>query len=735
MISYFAVALILLTAIPVPDTAETDLQDVRIGLALSGGAALGFAHIGVLKVLQREGIDVCCIAGNSMGSLVGGIYAAGYSAAEIESIAVNADFSVLFGSRVPFGARHLPERQQNQRYIIGLNHINFVPTLPSGIVPLQNVEFLLMDILSEIEFNTHYNFDSLPIPYRAIAVDLASGELVTLRDGRLEQAIRASIAIPGVFSPETIDTMELVDGGVQQFLPVEPLFDFQPDLIIASTTVHSYGNRNTGGLIDIISRTLDLINICDYQEQLSYADIVIEPDVDPFLSSDFHHARELIAAGETAAEDALPAIKERIKGKRVVATRTAVKDRPLPYVKAIHFNGLNTTRASTISHLVKTKPGMALDFERLHGDMASIYNTGLFSDLNYELIFASPDSVVVILDVEEIPYGFYALGIRYDSSDDLVLGVEAGQGNLWGSGASLRAAFNLGNPNSARLGLTGTRLFAFPFGYRIDVFRGSIERSYYEDGEWLAEYATTYHGGLVEAGYILGRNAFFNIGLTVKEAVYRFPALPTFDSLPSSEWVIGPTFRLEYNTYDDLHMPTKGGAFVINVISSVPRLNADREFAQAEFSVDHYAPLSGRVLIHTGFDLGITIGEPAWDNYFHSGGSDIIGFENAFFTTQNRMSIRLGLEFKILELLDQEDYPVYLQIISDIAAFDRPDELLQSEDIISRLHWGLGLGVRTNTPLGPLQFTAGLPDIGKENPADTGIKYYISLGREFRYTR
>ena len=143
---------------------------VRIGLALSGGAALGFAHIGVLKVLERENIPVVAISGNSMGSMVGGAYAAGYSAAEIESLAVNADWNLLFSSSVPFGARYLPERQQAQRYIIQLRHRNLFPSLPSGLVPLQNVEFLLMRLLADIEYNTGYNFDSLPIPYRAASV-------------------------------------------------------------------------------------------------------------------------------------------------------------------------------------------------------------------------------------------------------------------------------------------------------------------------------------------------------------------------------------------------------------------------------------------------------------------------------------------------------------------------------------------------------------------------------------
>ncbi|MBE0433696.1 patatin-like phospholipase family protein [candidate division WOR-3 bacterium] len=733
MISILLLIVSIASAITSPDTSEADARQLRIGPALSGGAALGLAHIGVLKVLEREGIPVSCIAGNSMGSLVGGAYAAGYSAAVIESIAVHADFSVLFSSGMPFGAQYLPERQQSQRYIIELQHRNLVPALPSGLVPLQNVEFTLMDLLSEIEFNTYYDFDRLPIPYRAIAVDLKHGELLTLKQGRLQQAIRASIAIPGVFSPEIIDTLELVDGGVQQFLPVEPLFEFKPDLIIASTTVRSQQQRRTGGLIDIITRTMDLINICDYREQLSYADIVIAPDVDQFMSSEFHRARELIDAGETAAERALPAIRKRLQGKKPDDRRNAVLPRPLPVIRSIRFQGFETTRIATVSSLVRTAPGVKLDFSRLHNDLKALYHTDLFEDINYKIEFAGQDSVDIVFEVKEREYGFYALGMRYDNTDKVVLGIEAGQSNMWGLGASIRAALNLGNPRELRFGLTGTRLFAFPFGYRIDTYRGSVTRPYYEDSDWLTDYTIIYHGALIEAGYILGHNAFFDVGMSVRQAVYRLPQVPGFDTLPSSEWMIGPAFRLEYNTHDDLHLPRKGAAFTIAADYSSGKLKSARDFVRIDASMRRYLPVSERFLIVPGFDIGLCFGTPAWASYFLTGGADFVGFEHGHFTTENRTILHLGFEYRLFNLLHREDYPLYLQLLSSIGTFERPDDVIRSGDIRSHLHWGVGAGVRTNTPIGPFALVIGAADIDKQDLSGTRVNYHVSIGREFRY--
>lgn len=730
------VIFIISSTSPVPDTTSTETPGIRIGLALSGGAALGLAHIGVLKVLEREGIDVCCISGNSMGSMVGGLYAAGYNAAELESVAVNADFRRLFRSSIPFGAQYLPERQRSQRYILSLSHNNFVPALAGGLISLQNVEFLLMRLLSDIEYNTYYDFDRLPIPYRAIAVDLTSGDIIVLKNGRLEQAIRASIAIPGVFSPETIDTLELVDGGVQRLLPVEPLFEFEPDLIIASIT--RKGNEKETGieLIDVISRTMNLINLSDLRAQTALADVVIRPDVDPFLASDFSRARELIAAGEIAAERMLPHIKTSIGTRQPLKSDKNLKSRIMPVIASIRFEGQEITRGTVLSKIIKTKADTQLDFQRIIDDMVNLYNTGLFLNVNYRIEPASDTTINIIFELKEQDYGFYNLGIKYDNADNLLMGLAIGQGNLWGSGASIRAVINIGNPREIRLGLTGTRLFAFPFGYRIDLFQGSIERAYFESGEWQGVYKTTYYGNVAEVGYILGRNAFFNLGINVENFKYQFPAeLPVFDTLSEQEWVIGPTFNLEFNNFNNLQQPSIGSALRLNVLFSSKTMRAENEFLRVYFSTDHFIPLSSRLLLHPGIDLGFSSGTLSWSHYFFSEPHKVIGFEKEEYTSPQIATARLNMDFRIFDLLGQKEYPFYIQLLSSATTFTDLADLLDSEDITSQLYWGFGVGARANTPIGPFQLVLGVGDVGKQNSEDVELNYHISIGREFRYTK
>ena len=709
---------------------------VRIGLALSGGAALGFAHIGVLKVLEREGIPVVAISGNSMGAMVGGVHAAGYSAAEIESLVLKQDWNLLFSSGVPFGARYLPERQQAQRYVLQLRHKNLFPSLPSGLVPLQNVEFLLMRLLSNIEYNTGYDFDSLPIRYRAVSVDLKSAGLQVMGKGRLEQAIRASIAIPGVFAPEKLGDMELVDGGVQQYLPVDPLDSMGLNLDLKIAVLTMKHNPETGvSLIDIASRSMDLVSPDDLRRQKGLADVLIEPNVDPFTHSDFAKAAGLIAAGESAAEAALPRIRELIGARRPSWPQHPVAVRQPCVVRAIRFDGLHVTREGTVRKELLTRPGACLQFSRLIDDLTRLFNTGLFEDVNYRLEPAGSDSVDVIVEVQERAYGFYSLGIRYDNTDNLVLGLEVGQGNLGGSGASVRAALDLGNPNEARLGLTGTRLFGLPFGYRLDGFLGSVNRSYYEQSQWRGIYTVGYRGGVAEAGYILGRDAFFNFGLNGYQAAYRAPLGFPKDSL-HAEWVVGPSFRLEVNTFHDIDFPTRGMGSKLDALSSLTAMKGTHQYVRLGYSSEWVIPASSRLLLRPALDVGVSLGELAWSEQFRTGGAGFVGFEPDEFTSAQRAVVRLGTDFRLFHLFGQENYPFYLQLLTNAGTFRRVDSLSSEPDLLSAFHWGAGAGLRTNTPIGPVQLTVGVGDFGVKLPMQpVNVAVYFSVGREFRYTR
>ena len=173
----------------------------------------------------------------------------------------------------------------------------------------------------------------------------------------------------------------------------------------------------------------------------------------------------------------------------------------------------------------------------------------------------------------------------------------------------------------------------------------------------------------------------------------------------------------------------------LRIMYSSQALNARNEFLKIECALEHYAHISSRFLIHPAARVGLSLGTLSWAQYFHTQPGIMVGFEKEERSSPQIATLSLGVEYKLLDLLGQQDYPLYLQFFSDISTFKNLGDLLDSEDVMSELYWGMGLGARANTPIGPFQFILGVGDHGRLRFDDLELKYHISIGREFRYTR
>ncbi|MFO6049469.1 patatin-like phospholipase PlpD, partial [Pseudomonas aeruginosa] len=214
--------LLLVLLLLLPLSALAAEARPKIGLVLSGGAARGLAHIGVLKALDEQGIQIDAIAGTSMGAVVGGLYASGYTPAELERIALEMDWQQALSDAPP--RKDVPfRRKQDDRDFLVKQKISFRDDgtlgLPLGVIQGQNLAMVLESLL--VHTSDNRDFDKLAIPFRAVSTDIATGEKVVFRKGHLPQAIRASMSIPAVFAPVEIDGRLLVDGGMVDNIPVD----------------------------------------------------------------------------------------------------------------------------------------------------------------------------------------------------------------------------------------------------------------------------------------------------------------------------------------------------------------------------------------------------------------------------------------------------------------------------------------------------------------------------------
>jgi len=301
-----ALAAALCLALPAAGRAapaqETAPHRPRIGLVLSGGGALGLAHIGVLKVLEELHVPVDCVAGTSMGAIVGGLYAAGYAPEEIERLAYELPWSKLIEDQPD--RRHLPYRRKvdDQTYLtpiqLGLSGGRL--RMPSGLIAGHRLGIELR--LLTLRVLGSDDFDRLPLPFRAVAADIGNGEMVVLRRGELARAMRASMAVPGVFSPVELDGRLLVDGGVVDNLPVDQARAMGADIVIAvDVGTPMAAKRRPDSIASILSRTTDMLTRVNVERMLPSVDLLIQPEVRTFGLLDFDQGREILPKGETAA--------------------------------------------------------------------------------------------------------------------------------------------------------------------------------------------------------------------------------------------------------------------------------------------------------------------------------------------------------------------------------------------------------------------------------------------------
>ncbi len=382
--------LLLALLLPLAAGAETSTTDTqarpRIGLVLGGGGARGLAHVGVLQALEAHGIQVDAVAGTSMGAIIGGLYAAGYSPAQIEQIALGIDWERAFSDDAPRQQRAMQRKQDDRLGLIGAS-AGFKQgrlVLPAGILSGQQISLLLQRLfLPRADVR---DFDRLPIPFRAVATDIVTGEEVVMDHGNLAEVIRASMNVPGIFAPVEWEGHQLVDGGLVNNLPVTVMRRMGVDYIIAvNVSAPMLGRDKLGSLIDVtdqLTRMMIAQNERYQQDFLTGADVLIRPDLSQIGSGDFDRADEAMARGREAVE----ALRQRLAdlGTGQPLARPALQPAERNITAVVVENDLPID-PEVVRHQIHQQPGQLLDVERLERDIEQLYGTGLYQKITWRL--------------------------------------------------------------------------------------------------------------------------------------------------------------------------------------------------------------------------------------------------------------------------------------------------------------------------------------------------------------
>jgi NTE family protein len=386
----------------------------KIGLALSGGGARGLSQIGILKVLEEENIPVDYIAGTSMGGIIGGLYATGYSACDLERIVSRIDWNDLLSDTPSRLSLFLSQREESEGSLFQFRLNGLKPYIPTALTSGQKLSNLFTNLIMRASFSSKWfaqpksDFDDLKIPFRAVTTDLVTGERVILDSGDLAQALRATMAVPLAFTPVEMGERLLVDGGLVDPVPVGVVKQMGADVVIAVNTVSSLlPAEKIKNPIDIANQTTSIMSLQKKEEELKKADFVITPKLFEFSAMDFGDVDSLISLGEHTADSLISDIKKMIESKKskIPAQRGKVSNPDSFEFKIceLEFSGNQKIKKDFLLGMIETGIESTVTKEWIRSDLEKVHSTGYFSDVFAILSKINSDEYSLCFQVVENP--------------------------------------------------------------------------------------------------------------------------------------------------------------------------------------------------------------------------------------------------------------------------------------------------------------------------------------------
>ncbi len=562
----------------------------RTCLVLSGGGARGFAHVGVLKALEEHGVQIDCITGTSMGAIVGGLYASGKSAADLERLVLGLDWEAMFSERPPRQELSLRRKEEDFRFPlpfeIGLRDWKF--GLPRGAFATSHLELELKALTAQLPEDLA--FDRLPIPFRAVATDLESGAIKVFERGPLRTAMRASMSVPGAFAPTEVKGRLYGDGGLVKNLPVDLAHELGATRVIAVNIGTPLAPREElGSFVGVTRQMINILTEQNVREQLTRLDaardLLISPELGDIGATDFTRGAAAIAAGYAAVQAARQRLVEfAATGPQRIATPPAAPVDP-ERIDFVDFRPLEFADPEVLAATMDTRPGQAFDRATLHADLARLQGRGDFERLDYSLV-TERDRKGVLIEATEKSWGpnylRFSLTASTDFRGDGSFNLRLGHVRTWVNrlGAEWRNEVQIGRTRRLRSEFyqplsAANWLYAdahFEHERRLlDVFAA---------GERVAQFdlATSRFG--LDLGAPIGKWGEGRLGLTLAH-ISAEPSVSIFPVTYSAREA-GYTAAIVYDQLDSVSFPRDGSRVKLSILAATKTLGSDASYLQAQ---------------------------------------------------------------------------------------------------------------------------------------------------------
>lgn len=696
----------------------------RIGLVLGGGGARGAAHIGVLKELERLRIPVDVITGTSMGAIVGGLYASGMAAAELEELVGSLDWVGALADKPDRDDLSFRRKQDDAEFPIdfelGVRGTDLV--LPKGVIQGQKLDLLLRELT--IKASHIEDFDDLPVPFRAIASDIGRGEAYVIGQGDLARAIRASMSVPGVFAPVRIDGRLLVDGGIVGNLPVDVIQELGVDIVIAvDVEFPLYDEDELGSVVTISEQMLTILirkETLRQIDRLGARDVLIRPELGTFASTDFGNILQTIEPGERAARAQAEKLTDIALDEAAYEAYQARRTSPLPeasklaFVRVHHEGKLSP---AVLESRLSVKAGDPIDTRILAANADRLYGLQLYEHVGYRLVEENGQTgVEYYATTKSWGPNFLQFGVTleddFEGSTGFNLSARMTRAGLNRLGAEWRTDLTLGTDPSVfsefyqplsfdsrwfvspRIELAQSNLNVFALDQTIARIRVSEAEAGFDFGRELGtwgEFRLGAYRGFGEARVKVGD--------------------PT---LPNVDFDTGGAFAaLRLDTLDDAQFPRSGVQANLRWTLSRPGLGADNDFDTVESEFESTWS-RGKNTLQLGMAYATTLeSDNTVQDYFLLGGFlRMSGFERGEISGPHSALARLVYSRRIGETTGGIlDTPVYLGVSAEAGNVWQTRSDISLDSLI--MNGSIFTGI--DTFIGPVYFAAGFAEGGNRN--------------------
>ena len=591
------------------DSVKAVRHRPTVALVLSGGGAKGAAHVGVIKYLESIGMPVDVVMGTSMGGLVGGIYALGYDAGQLDSIIRDIDWDMALSDKVPrdylsYSAikykekyvlsfpffydrkEYMQMKESDQQYTRRVEDIHFgageadatnmvkdnlLGSLPSGMVYGQNVNNIFSSL--SVGYQDVTDFYDLPVPFLCVATDLVSGTAKIWTKGKLNTALRSTMSIPGLFAPVRVDGMVLVDGGMRNNYPTDLAKKVGADIVIGVNLSDGYKSYNEiNNLADIINTGIDMLGRTSFESNIDIPDVNIKPDLHEFnmLSFDDRSIDTIINRGYQAAlavADKLDSLKAVVGSDVTTINNDPADDIRLRkvLVSGVEIAGVDDKESLYLMNKIKVGAGSRMGNSEIEDAVATIFGTNAFDYVNYELL-GDEEPYRLKFNCKRGPICQLGLGGRFDTEEIVSVLVNLGLGVHKIQGSSLDFTGKVGtNPNASL-----TYSYISPKGMSFNVMAGVryTDRNTFSIGDnrfrinFLDVRQEIYLSNITWSTFYLKtgfRNDYYNVNSVMAEQAFG-----DYDVNQLSNDYVTFFFNARKDSFDNAYIPTKGKSFGVS---------------------------------------------------------------------------------------------------------------------------------------------------------------------------